>query len=124
MQVKIGDTTYTIRIGLAALNYLDKIYTLNIEGMEFGFSLNKIYVDIRLQNIMAIVNFIKAGTITEAQKPSNVDIENFIGEMDLKGQQDFFEEMVEELGKSPVTKVRWGQIDKNVKKKEKEIKSE
>lgn len=124
MQVKIGDTTYTIRIGLAALNYLDKIYTLNIEGMEFGFSLNKIYVDIRLQNIMAIANFIKAGTITEAQKPSNVDIENFIGEMDLKGQQDFFEEMKEELGKSPVTRVRWGQIDKNVKKKEKEIKSE
>lgn len=124
MQVKIGDTTYTIRIGLAALNYLDKIYTLNIEGMEFGFSLNKIYIDIRLQNIMAIVNFIKAGTITEAQKPSNVDIENFIGEMDLKGQQDFFKEMEEELGKSPVTKVRWGQIDKNVKKKEKEIKSE
>ena len=124
MQVKIGDTTYTIRIGLAALNYLDKIYTINIEGMEFGFSLNKIYVDIRLQNIMAIVNFIKAGTITEAQKPSNVDIENFIGEMDLKGQQDFFKEMEEELGKSPVTKVRWGQIDKNVKKKEKEIKSE
>ena len=124
MQVKIGDTTYTIRIGLAALNYLDKIYTINIEGMEFGFSLNKIYVDIRLQNIMAIVNFIKAGTITEAQKPSNVDIENFIGKMDLKGQQDFFKEMEEELGKSPVTKVRWGQIDKNVKKKEKEIKSE
>ena len=124
MQVKIGDTTYTIRIGLAALNYLDKIYTLNIEGMEFGFSLNKIYVDIKLQNIMAIVNFIKAGTITEAQKPSNVDIENFIGKMDLKGQQDFFKEMEEELGKSPVTKVRWGQIDKNVKKKEKEVKSE
>lgn len=124
MQVKIGDTTYTIRIGLAALDYLDKVYTLNIDGMEFGFSLNKIYVDIRLQNIMAIVNFIKAGTITEAQKPSNVDIESFIGEMDLKGQQDFFEEMVEELGKSPVTKVRWGQIDKRVKKMEKEIKSE
>lgn len=124
MQVKIGDTTYTIRIGLAALNYLDKIYTLNIEGMEFGFSLNKIYVDIRLQNIMAIANFIKAGTITEAQKPSNVEIENFIGKMDLKGQQDFFKEMEEELGKSPVTKVRWGQIDKNVKKKEKEVKSE
>ena len=115
MQLKIGSKEYQIHIGLAALEYLNKVYTMDLEGVEVGFALNKLYIDINLKNVLAIANFIKAGTITEAQKPSNEDIENFIGGMDIKKQDDFFEEIKSFLGKSPLTKARWGMIDQTVK---------
>lgn len=116
MQIKLGNRDYEVVIGLAALNYLDQIYPIQVNGFEIGLGLNKFYLDLKLKNITAIAKFIKAGTITEPQKPSNAEIEEFIGSMTEKQLNDFFKEIDEELGKFPVTKVKWKELTREIDK--------
>lgn len=75
----IGGVKYEMRLGLAALNYLDGVYAIN--GANLGLGLSSVLAALGSYSVTGLVNMIKACTVTEAQKPSNKDIEAFIGDL-------------------------------------------
>lgn len=117
MNLKIGGKDYQIHFGFDAINYLDTVYKISVEGyLDFGIGLNGIIVALQQKNLMGLLHFIKAGTSTEPQKPSNKDIEEFIGSLDDKAFDGLFKEALEEIKKSPLTRVKAKEILKEMEK--------
>lgn len=118
MQLKIGKKDYDINLGIRALKYLDDVYYYEEEqsGFRFGVGIELLTTGLSMGNILAVVNFIKAGTITERSKPSDEDIEEFIGSMTEDEFDSFLEEVKEELKKQPLTRTKARQILGDVEK--------
>lgn len=104
MIITMEGREYELRFGIAALDYLDRIYTTSAEGIEFSVGLSMFASQIQMGNVTAIIHAIKAGTCTESHKPSNKVIEEFIGEMNEEEMDMFFLEVTEELKKQPLTR--------------------
>ena len=108
MKLKIGKLEYPIYLGIEAMKYLDSVYKIVDQntGVEFGFGVGYLASNFKMFNILSLVHFIKAGTSTEQQKPSNKDIEEFIGTLDEEGLENLFLEATEELKKQPLTRLQ------------------
>lgn len=104
MILKLGNRDYEIRFGIAALKFLDEVYKIEVQGVGFGYGLQSLITSLQMLNVLAIVNFIKAGTATEAQKPKDLDIENFIGNLTDEEFDNIFKEALEEIKKQPLTR--------------------
>lgn len=103
MKLQLGNREYEMNMGLKALNYLDKVYTTNVGGVELGMGLWLLLADLSVGNVNSLAKFIRAATITEPQKPSDKDIEAYIGS--LKGE-DFgqaFDDFLDFLKTQPLT---------------------
>lgn len=125
MELKIGNRDYPIYLGIAAIDYLDNFddYRIEQNGMSFGFGVNMLYGNLEMGNVSSLVRFIKAGTCTEKQKPSNKAIEEFMAELDYEGLKALFEEAIDELKKQPMTRLsiarlEEAQTEENSKKKD------
>lgn len=117
MILKLGNRDYEIRISFASIDYLDKIYKVNVDGMmDYGVGLNMLVLGLQQEDLIVALNFIKAGTILEKQKPSNDEIEEYFGALDEKGFTAFFKEALDCLKKQPLTKVKVSKILKNKEK--------
>lgn len=121
MQLKIGDKEYSITLGFAALDYLDKVYYLEFQnGAKLGQGVAYTINYINDENPLVIYHMIKAGTITERSKPSNEDIEAFILETGEKGNLDkLFKDFSDELKKQPLTKTKVIKLTKQIAELEK-----
>lgn len=121
MQLELGGKKYDIYMGIASLNYLDKVYTIKDQasGIEFGAGVEFLISSLNMGNMMAMVHFIKAGTETEKSKPSNKAIEDFIGSLSDEELEELFSEAVEEIKKQPLTKHTVNKMEKRIKGEEK-----
>lgn len=121
MILKINGKDYEIKFGFAAIDYLDRQYFIETSGMKLGQGVNMIYTHLNAENPLALLNAIKAGTITEKQQPSTNDIEIFAME---KGENNelkkLFKELADELKKQPLTKATVASFEKNIKEAAKE----
>lgn len=107
MQVNIDGREYNLYFGFDALNYLDLVYKVEDKssGVSFGYGLPLFTSALMMGNLTALNYGIKAGTSTEFRKPSNKGIEEFIvKELEKDGAEGFFNELLDELGKQPLTK--------------------
>lgn len=88
MTLKIGNRDYELHFGIEFLREIDRDYEMKVErqGVHIGLGqgLAMVYTKLATYNPVAIYDVIKAGTITEQQKPSNKDIEAFLMETDLE----------------------------------------
>lgn len=107
MELTIGNKTYPIYLGVAAIDYLDRFddYRIEKDGISFGFGVNLLYGNLGMGSISSLVRFIKAGTCTENQKPSDEAIESFMAELDYEALESLFEEAIDELKKQPMTRL-------------------
>lgn len=105
MIINVGGREYEMRFGIAALDYLDKVYVTSAEGIEFSVGLSMFSSQVQMRNVTAMIHAIKAGTCTEPQRPSNKAIEEFIGSMDEEEMELFFLEVTDELKKQPLTRI-------------------
>ena len=119
MVIKIGEKEYPIILGFDAINYLDQVYYFEVNGVKLAQGVKIVMQYLMDENPIAIYHMIKAGTSTESQKPSNVDIEAYITELAEKNKlQKMFGEMIEELKKQPLTKHTAKQLVREAEKAE------
>ncbi len=112
MQIEIKNQVYDLYFGLDALDYLNRVYTLTSEESGttnlnpiIGQGLNFMYTGLESGNPVAVGNFIKAGTNTLKSKPSNRDIDDFIGGHILEDTlSDFIQEIMDFLKECPLTR--------------------
>jgi hypothetical protein len=81
MEIKINRVTYPLHFGIAFLREIDKRYDKEVKeqgNIRFGVGLLYFLPLISMGNPVALTDCIQAGTITQNQKPSLYDIENFL----------------------------------------------
>ena len=124
MQLKIGEKEYPITLGFGALDYLDQVYSLEFAGgAKLGQGVTFAINYLNDENPLVLYHLIKAGTITERQKPANEDVEAFIMDAGDKGTLDkLFKEFSDELKKQPLTKMKVLKIMKQITEQEKAMK--
>ena len=123
MQLKINNNEYTMNYGFSAINYLDEVYYAELNNTKIGFGVQLVITQLKAQNVMALIHMIKAGTSTAVKRPSNDEIEEFIGSLSMEEFDTLCEEFIEELKKQPLTRVMALKMFKRVEKEmsEKEI---
>lgn len=119
MQLTINGKDYPIYIGLEAIKILDEMYTMNIPNVtdKYGNGVNLITVRLLDNDPVAITNFIKAGTSTLQQKPSNADLEAYIMNIFEEGKEnELCKEIIEFLKKSPLTRKKASLITETIER--------
>lgn len=123
MELKINDKTYPLRLSIKGVNALDNIYKLEVEGIAFGMGLNSLATQLRMGNVTGLINFYKACTYHLAQKPTDEELEAYIGEMTEASYKKAFKEAEDFLSKAPLSRHQIKALDKAVeeaKEKKKE----
>lgn len=124
MILKINGKDYPIKFGFAAIDYLDKQYAVETQGMKvLGQGIQQVYTYLGMESIMALYHAIRAATITEKSQPSIEEIEVYAEELSGKdGLSKLFEDLIDELKKQPLTKGTVAKHVKSIKTAEKEAK--
>lgn len=124
MILKINEKEYTIRFGFGAIDYLDKQYAIESQGVKvLGQGIQQVYTYLGMESLISLYHAIRGGTITEKSQPSEEDIEIYASELAEKGElSKLFAELIDELKKQPLTKVTVAKYEKNIKAAEKEAK--
>lgn len=106
MILHIDGRDYTLRFGLGFLHEMNRLHSAELEGMKTGYGAMTLFnAGQALNDPMAFVDIIKAGTVTEGKKPSNEGIEAFLEDLIINDKYDeTIKEIVAELKASPLLK--------------------
>ena len=106
MILTIGGKDYTLRFGIGFLREMNKLHSVEMEGMKTGYGAMTMFNAGRAMNDpLALIDLIKSATVTEAQKPSNDAIEEFLEDLIVNEKYDqTIEEIMQELKASPLLK--------------------
>ena len=106
MILTIGGKEYTLRFGIGFLREMNKLHSVEMEGMKTGYGAMTMFnAGQALNDPLAFIDLIKAGTVTENQKPSNEAIEAYLEDLIVNDKYDkTIEEIVNELKASPLLK--------------------
>ena len=106
MILTIGGREYTLRFGLGFLREMNKQHSAELEGMKTGYGAMTLFnAGQALNDPMAFVDIIKAGTVNEPQQPSNEAIEAYLEDLIETDKYDqTIQEIVNELKTSPLLK--------------------
>lgn len=106
MILNIGGKDYTLRFGIGFLREMNKLHSVEIEGMKTGYGAMTMFNAGRAMNDpLALIDLIKSATVTESQKPSNEVIEKFLEDLIIEEKYDqTIEEIMNELKASPLLK--------------------
>lgn len=104
MILTIGGKEYTLKFGLGFLKTMNEMHAATIEGMNTKYgAMTLLNVGVGLNDPMAFVDIIKAGTAEAPQKPSDNAIEDYIIELAKNRKyQEVVTEVMDELKKSPL----------------------
>ncbi|MPM55284.1 hypothetical protein SDC9_102078 [bioreactor metagenome] len=109
MLLTIADKEVEVLFGTRFVRELDKRYTINLNGAEFGFGLNKASFYMSQRSPVGLADLIECGTRTAKRfKPTTEQIEAFIDEQE--DLEELFATINEELLESNVTKKQWAEI--------------
>lgn len=106
MEFKIGKKNYQLKFGVKCARELDKIYKIDREGLQFGMGVNLAFAQLNMKNISTLSNVIKAA-ISHVDSAPNIDkVDDAVGAYaeENDGLNKLFDEIQEEMGKSPVMK--------------------
>lgn len=103
MVITIGGKDYKLFFSIAGIDFLDRTYYVEAEGIQFGFGVGLLTSQLAMGNVVGLFNAIKAGLYNKNVKDE--DIEKFIMEAAEKDELDkLAEELLGELKKQPLTK--------------------
>lgn len=117
MEFKINEKMYQLKFGLKCIRELDKFYKVDYQGMEFGMGVNLAFMNLNQYNPTALVQVVSAAVSHEQSPPKIYQVDTAIEEYAIEndGLSKLFEELLEELGKSPVAKDTLKAFKKNAK---------
>ena len=101
---------YPIHLGLAFVRELDKKYTQQFAGVEFGHGISKIFLALSQYNPVAFCDFLLAATITHDCPPTEADIEQEMESWDEREIVAKYAAFMDALAESSLTKAQVGQI--------------
>lgn len=117
MEFKIADKEYQLKFGIKFIRELDKIYKVDYQGMKFGMGVNLAFMNLNQYNPTALAQVISAAVSHEQSPPKIYQVDNAIEDYALEndGLSTLFEDLLDELGKSPVAKDTLKVFKKNAK---------
>lgn len=102
MIIKINEKDYTLRFGFDFIDYCNNNAGLTTQGVNLGISgVKMLAVGIADKSPSSFRTIIKGATVTERQKPSNEEIENYVNSL-LDNEEEYeklYDEVILELGK-------------------------
>lgn len=106
MILNIGGREHTLRFGIGFLREMNKLHSVEMEGMKTGYGAMTMFnAGQALNDPLAFIDLIKAGTVTENQKPSNEAIEAYLEDLIVNEKYDeTINAIVDELKASPLLK--------------------
>lgn len=113
MQLVIKDKTFNVKFGVRFVRELDKAFPNEQNGMKFGMALATKIPELLGFDIAALSDIIYFGTVTESPRPSQVDVDEYIE--NVEDIEKLFENVLDELRESNSGKLFMNQIDKEVK---------
>lgn len=107
MILSINGRDFELKFGLAFLREINKLHSAELEGMKTGYgAMTLISAGVAINDPLAFVDIIKAGTITEPQKPSDADIEAYLTDLIDKGEyKETIGSIIDELKASSLLKL-------------------
>lgn len=95
-----------LKFGLKFLNAIDRALGMEIEQASIGNGINMLVPNLESGNVLTIATTIKAGTSHHKKYPSkDYEVEAILDEIaETVGFEEFGKEIVEELGKRPMTR--------------------
>lgn len=105
MEIKFKDKELELSFGLGFLNKIDKELGLEVEQMTIGQGLNMLVPNLSNGNVVALAKVIKAATAHHKKKPqTDEELETVLEDIaENEGIDTFCEQIIEELGKRPLT---------------------
>lgn len=110
MKISINGKEYPIHMGLAFVRELDKRYTQQFAGVEFGHGIGKTFLALTQYNPVALCDLILAGTITLSDQPSESDIEKEMASWDENLVVEKYAAFLDALAENSLTRAQVGQI--------------
>lgn len=94
-----------LSFGLKFLNNIDRDLGFNVEQMQIGQGLEMLVPNLDAGNIVALSKVIKAATAHHKKGPkTDEDLETILEDIiENSSVEDFCDEVIEELGKRPLT---------------------
>lgn len=103
MEIEINGKLRELKFGIGAIRKLDAVYQLEMEGIQFGAGLMMASAQLQQYNPTALSEVIRcAATGNPSTRQVDNAIEKYAEEND--GLGELFDEVIDELGKSPVAK--------------------
>lgn len=103
MEFTINGKDKELKFGIGFIRNLDEVYKADVNGIQFGMGLNMAMIQLQQYNPSALSEVIKAAAKGSARlKDVDEAVEAYAEEND--GLDSLFEEVIEEVGKSTVTK--------------------
>lgn len=109
--VNIDNKDYELHFGWGFLEYANEVFGAEAQGQKTNIGgMFNLYTGATIQDPATLVHIIKAGTVTERQKPSNKGITEFIeGLLEEDGAyEDLYTEIWEEIAKKPLLRKALG----------------
>ena len=105
MNIKFKDKELELSFGLGFLNKIDKELGLEVEQMTIGQGLNMLVPNLSNGNIVALAKVIKSAAAHHKKKPqTDEELETVLEDIaENEGIDTFCEQIIEELGKRPLT---------------------
>lgn len=103
MEIEIKGKLRELKFGIGFIRKLDEVYTIERDGVEFGFGLAMANIQLQQYNPSALSEVIRCAS---TGNPSLRDVDNAIEEYaeENDGLGGLFDEVITELGKSPLVK--------------------
>lgn len=95
---------YPLRMTFKSLDYLDRIYKIEDDGVDFGVGVQLLIAEMTLGNLKAVLHLIRSATLHLASKPSEDEIIDMIGNMTDKDYEGFFKSAQDFLSEAALTK--------------------
>lgn len=104
MILTINGKTYPLHFGLGFLREMNKRHSAELNGVATGYGAMGMFNAGRLMNDpLAFADLIRAATEGLPQKPSDVELENYLAELIANGTYDqTMNEVMSEVKKSPL----------------------
>ena len=109
MLVEIGGKEYTLLFSWGFLEEVNKRLGISMVTQDGGaipleqMGVLKLNSGLETRDVITLVHILQSATITERQKPSKVDIQNFVEKLLIDNKYtEFYEEIEEEIKKQPL----------------------
>lgn len=124
MNLKLNGTDYRVKFGVGFVRELDKkYYTLNKTGtIKFGLGIESQVPFLLSGDLVVLSEFLFLGTCTEEKRPTQGEIDEYIDQ--LENAEPLFDEVIRELKESNATRIKVGELEKNLKAEEEALKAE
>ena len=110
MKININGISYPLHLGLKFVRELDRRYTQQFAGVEFGHGVAKVFLGLTQYNPVALTDFILAATSTLPDQPTEEDIEKELESWNQAEVTSKYADFLDALAESSLTRAQVGQI--------------